>query len=142
MLLRLEMQMQSSQQLAAEMNLTPLIDILLVLLIIFMVVIPHHSLGERAEIPQPSRPDASRKEDAALVLQLINKGEGSRPELKINEHQANWDGLEQQLEKVLVVRADKTAFLKGDPEVDFEYVAEALDVSRRAGADRVGLISH
>jgi biopolymer transport protein ExbD len=54
----------------------------------------------------------------------------------------SWDGLEQQLEKVLVVRADKTAFLKGDPEVDFEYVAEALDVSRRAGADRVGLISH
>ncbi len=135
------MQLLSNRQLAAEMNLTPLIDILLVLLIIFMVVIPRHSQGERAEIPQPSRLDASHKPETALVLQLISKGEGNRPALKINEEQVSWENLEQRLETFFSSRGDRTAFLKGDPEVDFEYVAEALDVSRRAGAERVGLIS-
>ena len=137
------MQLASNRQLAAEMNLTPLIDILLVLLIIFifMVVIPHHSMGERAEIPQPSRPDASHKPETALVLQLISKREGGRPAIKINEEQVRWENLEQRLETVFSSRGDRAAFLKGDPEVDFEYVAEALDVSRRAGAERVGLIS-
>ncbi len=135
------MQLLSNRQLAAEMNLTPLIDILLVLLIIFMVVIPHHSMGERAEIPQPSRSDSPHKPETALVLQLISQGNGSRPELKINGEHVSWENLEQRLETVLSGRGDRTAFLKGDPEVDFEYVAEALDVSRRAGAERVGLIS-
>lgn len=134
------MQLPGNRQLAAEMNLTPLIDILLVLLIIFMVVIPHHSMGERAEIPQPSRPDSSHKPEAALVLQLIQSGEG-RPTLKINQEQVSWENLEQRLGTIFSLRADRTAFLKGDPEVDFEYVAQALDVSRRAGAERVGLIS-
>ena len=136
------MQLPGNRQLAAEMNLTPLIDILLVLLIIFMVVIPHHSLGERAEIPQPSRPESEHKPDDMLVLQLIQSSEGSRPMLKINEERVSWENLEQRLETVFSLRADRAAFVKGDPEVDFEYVAEALDVSRRAGAERVGLISH
>ncbi|HYX53258.1 MAG TPA: biopolymer transporter ExbD [Candidatus Limnocylindrales bacterium] len=135
------MQLQSSRQLAAEMNLTPLIDILLVLLIIFMVVIPHTSLGERAEIPQPSRPDSSHEPETALVLQLISKGEGSRPAIKVNQEQVSWDNLRARLETIFSTRGDRTAFLKGDPDVDFEYVAEALDFSRRAGAERVGLIS-
>ncbi len=134
------MQLTFGQQLAAEMNLTPLIDILLVLLIIFMVVIPHNSLGERAEIPQPSRPESEHKPGDMLVLQLIQSG-GGRPTLKINQEPVSWENLEQRLETIFSVRADRTAFLKGDPEVDFEYVAQALDVSRRAGAERVGLIS-
>ncbi len=134
------MQLPGNRQLAAEMNLTPLIDILLVLLIIFMVVIPHHSLGERAEIPQPSRPESEHKPGDMLVLQLIQSG-GGRPTLKINQEPVSWENLEQRLETIFSVRADRTAFLKGDPEVDFEYVAQALDVSRRAGAERVGLIS-
>jgi biopolymer transport protein TolR len=45
------------------------------------------------------------------------------------------------LGKIYEARADKTAFLRGDPEIDFEYVAEAVDVSHRAGANRVGLMS-
>jgi biopolymer transport protein TolR len=134
------MQVSSDKQLNSEMNLTPLIDVLLVLLIIFMVVIPNRSVGEQAEIPQPSRPDVKHDTNSIVVVQLIQQGQGKWPSLKINQEQVAWDELEPRLHELLELRADRTAFLKGDPEVDFEYVANVLDLSRRAGAERVGLI--
>lgn len=125
----------------AEMNVTPLIDVLLVLLIIFMIVLPHHSVGEKADIPQPSTKDVhAPPPDATIVLQLYDIGEGRQPTLKINQQEVSWDRLESRLRKIFDVRAEKVAFIKGDPELDFEYVAQAIDVTHRAGVDRVGLL--
>jgi biopolymer transport protein TolR len=123
----------------AEMNVTPLIDVLLVLLIIFMVMQPNRQLGERAEIPQPTL-QAAIPPDGAIVVQLQDQGVGSRPALRVNSEDISWSDLERRLRKIYGSRADRTAFVTGDPEIEFQSFAEALDITHRAGADRVGLM--
>jgi biopolymer transport protein TolR len=124
----------------AEINVTPLIDILLVLLIIFMVILPQHELGELAQIPQPNPDKRAANPTEPIVIQLKNLGKGKRPELAINQKQVGWDELARMLETIFRSRSDRTAFVKGDPEIEFSFVAEALDISHRAGAERVGLL--
>lgn len=124
---------------SSEINVTPLIDVLLVLLIIFMVILPEHKMGERTLIPQPSAERAAKQPESPIVIQLNNAG-ASRPILKINQEEVTWDGLEARLTAVYKQREDKVAFVKGDPDVEFEYVAEAVDITHRAGADRIGLM--
>jgi biopolymer transport protein TolR len=125
---------------SSEINVTPLIDVLLVLLIIFMVILPEHKMGERTLIPQPSQESPARPPESPIVIQLNNAGASQRPILKINQEEVAWDGLEARLAAVYKQREDKAAFVKGDPDVEFEYVAEAVDITHRAGADRIGLL--
>lgn len=122
-----------------QMNVTPLIDVLLVLLIIFMVL-PHHR-GERAEVPQASETHVSIPPDGNLVIHLVDAGNGQLPLLEINHERVAVDAFEERLTKIVQARIDKTAFLKGDAEIDFQYVAEVMDTARRAGVDRMGLIN-
>ena len=135
------MSMTPGSRHGAEINVTPLIDVLLVLLIIFMVIVPPHNLGERADIPLPARietPPSERQE--TIVLQLHGMGEGKQPTLQINQQDVSWDKLEARLRAIFEARSDKVAFVKGDPELDFQYVAQAIDISHHAGAERVGLL--
>jgi biopolymer transport protein ExbD len=125
---------------SSEINVTPLIDVLLVLLIIFMVILPEHKMGERTLIPQPSLESATRPPEPPIVIQLSNVNASQRPILKINQDEISWEGLEARLTAVYKEREDKVAFVKGDPDVEFEYVAEAVDITHRAGADRIGLL--
>jgi biopolymer transport protein ExbD len=125
---------------SSEINVTPLIDVLLVLLIIFMVILPEHKMGERTLVPQPSLESATRPPEPPIVIQLSNVNASQRPILKINQDEISWEGLEARLTAVYKEREDKVAFVKGDPDVEFEYVAEAVDITHRAGADRIGLL--
>jgi biopolymer transport protein ExbD len=125
---------------SSEINVTPLIDVLLVLLIIFMVILPEHKMGEKTLVPQPSLESATKPPESPIVIQLNNVGASQRPILKINQEEVPWDGLEARLAAVYKQREDKVAFVKGDPDVEFEYVAEAVDITHRAGADRIGLM--
>ena len=123
--------------LSSEMNVTPFIDVLLVLFIIFMVM-PHHR-GEKADIPMPLQHQPRPKIDN-VVIELHGTGDGKTPKLTINKQNVVWDALEKKLREMYVNRADRVAFLKGDPEIDFQYVADTLDIARHAGVDRIGLM--
>src|SRR5579872_3671759 len=120
---------------SSEINVTPMIDILLVLLIIFMVAPP--SMGERTEIPQPGKPKGS--EPKPIVIQIVaGDGEGD-PRLKINDQEVSWQDFGPKLSEIYCCRDDKVAFLKGDPGVRFQFVADMIDLAHRAGVTSVGL---
>jgi biopolymer transport protein TolR len=125
----------------AEMNVVPLIDILLVLLIIFMVITPLTPKGLDTLVPQPN-PNQQKNEELenkTVVVQVLM--EGNKVGLKINQEDANWNTLQPRLEEIFKERADKIAFVKGDNDVLFQEVARAIDVMRSAGIDKVGLIT-
>jgi biopolymer transport protein ExbD len=126
----------------AEMNVVPLIDILLVLLIIFMVITPLTPKGLDTLVPQPN-PNAQQNvelENKTVVVQVLMNGRICCS-LKINQEDTTWDGLGKRLEDIFKDRADKIAFVKGDGDVLFQEVARAIDVMRGAGIDKVGLIT-
>ena len=121
----------------AEMNVTPLIDVLLVLLIIFMIITPMDPHGLFTGIPQQSGKPASP--EIAIVLQLT-QGKSEMPSLSINHQPLVWTDLRDRLVEIYKSRADGVLFIKGDSDVDFEYVAEAIDTAHSANVRRVGLI--
>ena len=125
---------------SCEINVTPLIDVLLVLLIIFMVILPDHKWGEKTLIPQPSPERVEKNPPTPIVIQLKDVGESKRPLLKINQEEVPWDALEPRLTAAFKIQGDRVAFVQGDPEIDFEYVAQAVDITHHAGADRIGLL--
>jgi biopolymer transport protein ExbD len=122
-----------------EINITPMIDILLVLIIIFMVL-QQPSKGERVEIPQPGSQERQAPQVKDIVVHLHDNGFGKHPTLKINDDEVSWEELEPRLQKILLARADRVAFVRGDPELEFEFVAQAVELTRTAGASRVGLL--
>lgn len=108
----------SNSGISAEMNVTPMIDILLVLLVIFMIIAPLE-LGEKAEIPQPSNSDVPQPhEDENIVIQVKLKDSGGEPDVKINKEPVPWDKLEDRLKEIVVKRVNKTAFVRGDRTID------------------------
>jgi biopolymer transport protein TolR len=122
----------------AEMNIVPLIDILLVLLIIFMVITPLTPKGMDTLVPQPN-PNQQQNQDLenkTVVVQIDKNGK-----VKINNEDSTWDRLGPRIEEIFKDRAEKVAFVKGDNAVLFEEVARAIDIMRGAGIDKVGLIT-
>ena len=130
------MQVGSRRGLAADPNVVPLIDILLVLLVIFMII-PHHQTGLDVAIPQPAEPNTSVKaiDDTAIVVQIQQDGS-----LKINEEPVSWDRLAPRLDEVFKERARRIAFIRGDAPVEFAAVARVVDVMRQLDLS-VGLLT-
>ena len=123
----------------SEMNVVPLIDILLVLLIIFMVINPNKPKGLDALVPQPAPPNQQQNQainEKLVVVQVLNNGS-----LKINQEDSSWDTLESRLTVIFKTRAERVAFIKGDDNVKFEQVARAIDIMHSANIDHVGLMT-
>jgi biopolymer transport protein TolR len=127
---------------SATINVTPMIDVLLVLLIIFMMLIPTVPTGERALVPQPSNEKTSTPKiiDQTVVLQLVANADGV-PSLKINEDQVGWNDLESRLRTIFDLRKEKVIFVKADRNVEWDEVAQAIDVAHSAGIQNVGLLT-
>lgn len=117
----------------AEMNVVPLIDILLVLLIIFMSITPLTPMGLKAVVPVPGKVVDDSK---PIIVQVF--GDGG---LKINGEKSSWDTLEPRMQEIFKLRAEKVAFVKGDATVEFSEVARAIDAIRTAGVEHVGLLT-
>ena len=126
--------------LSSAPNVTPLIDVLLVLLIIFMVIKPPDPHGLNALVPQPPKnPQHEQQSDSTIVLQVLDAG--GHIGYKINQTDVQHNQLLQQLEAIYAIRATKVMFIKGDPDLDWAMVADVIDIGHQAGVDHIGVIT-
>src|SRR4051812_49109252 len=125
-----------------ELNVTPFIDILLVLLIIFIVIATSMgSKGEQALIPQPpTNRDVAAAHPRTVVIRLLAAADGGRPQLRINKDPVAWGALHNKLFEIYAARVEKVAFVQADKDVTFDYVAEVIDTVHSIEVDKVGLI--
>jgi|HubBroStandDraft_5_1064220.scaffolds.fasta_scaffold25075_5 biopolymer transport protein ExbD len=125
-------------EMSSEINVTPMIDVLLVLLIIFMLIVPTLSSGESVLTPKPAKGD--RTADGTVVLEVLS-GNGGQAGFRINQQNVSREELPARLAAIYANRTDRVLFVKADDKLAFTQVATAIDVAHAAGVDRVGLLT-
>lgn len=128
----------NNQKGIGTINVTPLIDVLLVLLIIFMVITPTRPVGLAAAVPQiqqnqPKNPGPDR----TIVVQI-----DKNLQITINSEPIGLERLGSRLSEIFRSRAERVAFVKADGEVEFGHVARAIDIIKGAGIDTIGLLGN
>ena len=123
----------------SEPNITPMIDILLVLLIIFMVIVPVTPKGLEALVPQPPKAQPPNPERTVVVQVFYHPG--AAPTYRINDLDVSHADLLPKLTEVYANRAERVMFVKGDDQVNFAYIADVIDIGRSANVDHIGLMT-
>ena len=122
----------------SDINMTPMIDVLLVLIIIFMVITPLTPKGLEALVPQPPPPNSKPNEsDLRTVVITLD----AKHNMAVNSEATDEAKLGARLEEIFKTRAERVVFVKGDPAIDFQWVARAIDIAHGAGIDKVGLMT-
>ena len=121
----------------ADINMTPMIDVLLVLIIIFMVITPLTPKGLEALVPQPAPPNQKSDADQRTVVIDIHKDKS----MMINTEATDENRLGPRLEEIFKTRAERVVFVKGDPDLEFQTVAKVIDIAKGVGIDKVGLMT-
>ena len=128
-----------------KMNVTPLIDVLLVLIIVFMiVVIEQKPTGLQTELPQQPKPTDHPIPPplTTIVIQIHHAKVGiEHPQVMVNEETVDWDHLRERLRDIFAIRVERIAYLEADDDIDFQDVADVIAIARIAGVDRVGLLT-
>jgi biopolymer transport protein TolR len=121
-----------------DINMTPMIDVLLVLIIIFMVITPLTPKGLEALVPQPPPPGQKQTlSDQRTVVIVIDAAH----HMQINSEDTDENKLGDRLTEIFKTRAERVVFVKGDPTIEFSWIAKAIDIAHGAGIDKVGLMT-
>ncbi|HYO79986.1 MAG TPA: biopolymer transporter ExbD [Bryobacteraceae bacterium] len=132
------MKKQKAPEPVADINVTPMVDVMLVLLIIFIVVTPMLSKGITVDMAKSNNPSAMQeadKEDAVLVA-IARDGR-----TYLGTDQMNPDALPQRVKDMLTNKLDKTVYVRADARARYERVVEVVDNLRSAGVDQLGLLT-
>jgi biopolymer transport protein TolR len=122
----------------ADINMTPMIDVLLVLIIIFMVITPLTPKGLEALVPQPPPPNAKpNQSDQRTVVIVID----ANHHYMINSEDTDENNMGKRLEEIFKTRAERVVFVKADGNLEYQWVAKAIDIAHGAGIDKVGLMT-